>query len=74
MGTERWVGDSNVSPRPPLPTMPDSTRPQDVSPEKPVVDGDERQPPTPQGRADGEAAEGDGPSTGTLDTEGEATT
>ena len=68
MGTERRVSDSNVSPRPPLPTVPDSTRPQDVSPHKPVVDGDERRPPTPQGRTD---TEDEGPSTGTLDTDAE---
>jgi hypothetical protein len=42
--------------------MPDSTRPQDVDPAKPVVDADETRPPTPQGRADG-ADEYIGPAT-----------
>ncbi len=32
--------------------MPDTTRPQDVDPAKPVTEVDQEVPPTPQGRAD----------------------
>ena len=48
--------------------MSDPIRPQDVSPDKPVVDADEVTPPTPQGRTDNAGSDpDDGPSTGVLD-------
>lgn len=39
--------------------MPDTPRPQDVDPTKPVVDADQEHPPTPQGRTDSEAPAGE---------------
>ena len=51
--------------------MPQPTRPQDVDPDKPEVDADQERPPTPQGRTDNAAEHGDGPSTGSLNTDGD---